>query len=113
MAVPQATRYSVALVVATQRLLAAALREPRNQRFVVLSESCASVSDVSAAAAHPAHRAKRSAGSVFCSRPPLQGPGHDCFEWLNSSFMQRKKSSLHTLRLSRSRSGWPCGQRLI
>ena len=34
----------MALVVATQRLLAAALREPRNQRFAVLSESCASVS---------------------------------------------------------------------
>ncbi len=38
---PQATRYSMALVVAMQRLLAAALREPCNQRFVVLSESCA------------------------------------------------------------------------
>ena len=38
----QAARYTVALVVALQRLLAAALQEPRNQRFVLLSESCAS-----------------------------------------------------------------------
>ena len=30
----------MALVVAFQRLLLAALREPRNQRFLLLSESC-------------------------------------------------------------------------
>ena len=37
----QALRFSLTLVVASQRLLAAALQEPRNQRFVMLSESCA------------------------------------------------------------------------
>ena len=35
----QAARFSFSAVVALQKLLSSALREPRNQRFVLLSES--------------------------------------------------------------------------